>query len=330
MRNGILTEAAYQRSIYRKLKNGHPDLSRHSWKRCTKLPFGQEELVISEILMTGKEKHLLVYAAARAVTAVAAEGGHPFGVRVSVLVPEQTEEEAVREMTAVLEETAAEQKLEILNVLVEVSPDVKVPAVSVTGLGRGSVPEGSDAASSRSYDGKELVLINPVALEGTLRVLSEKEEEIRERFVPVFLQKLYDSENNLFAVKAAEKAAEFRAELMKPVTDSGVFGALWELAEETGTGYEVDLKAFPVRQDIIEICELFRLNPYQMASGGCLLVVLDDGRGFVEACEKEQIPAAVIGRMKAGKDKIILNGEEKRCTDRPAEDEWFRICKGGK
>ena len=153
MRKGILTQAAYQRSVYRKLKDDHPALSPYSWKRCTKIPLGAKELVVSEILMTGREKDLLVYAAARAVTAVAAEGGHPFGVRVSVLVPEQTEE-AVREMTAVLEETAAEQKLEILNVLVEVSPDVKVPAVSVTGLGRGSVPEDSDAASSRSYDGK--------------------------------------------------------------------------------------------------------------------------------------------------------------------------------
>ena len=108
-----------------------------------------------------------------------------------------------------------------------------------------------------------------------------------------------------------------------------MFGALWELADETKTGYEVDLKKFPIRQDVIEICELFRLNPYQMASGGCLLVILEDGRGFVESCKREGIMASVIGRMKAGKDKIILNGEERRCTDRPAEDEWFRICKGG-
>ena len=109
MRKGILTQAAYQRSVYRKLKDDHPALSPYSWKRCTKIQLGVEELVVSEVLMTGKEKDLFVYAAARAVTAVAAEGGHPFGVRVSVLVPEQTEEDSIKVMTEILKETAKEQ-----------------------------------------------------------------------------------------------------------------------------------------------------------------------------------------------------------------------------
>lgn len=327
MRKGILTQAAYQRSVYRKLKDDHPALSPYSWKRCAKIPLGAKELVVSEILMTGREKDLFVYAAARAVTAVAAEGGHPFGVRVSVLVPEQTEEDSIKEMTEILKETAKEQGFQILNILTEVCPDADVFTVSVTGFG---TCESTDEEPEKAYDGKDLVLVNPVALEGSLRVLREKEVEIRERFVPVFLQKLLDSRGTLFAEKAVRKAEEYHADFIKPVTDGGVFGALWELAEETKTGYEVDLKTFPVRQDIIEICELFRLNPYQMASGGCLLMILEDGRGFVEACKRDQIMASVIGKMKAGKDKIILNGEERRCTDRPAEDEWFRICKGGK
>ena len=64
-------------------------------------------------------------------------------------------------------------------------------------------------------------------------MLYEKEKEVRERFVPVFLSKLYNSKNDLFAVRAAEKAAGFHADFVKPVTEGGVFGALWELAEET-------------------------------------------------------------------------------------------------
>ena len=87
MRNGILTQAAYQRSVYRKLKDDHPGLPEYVWEHCTKIPASGEELVVSESLMTGNEQELFVYAAARAVTAVAAKGGHPFGVRVSVLVP---------------------------------------------------------------------------------------------------------------------------------------------------------------------------------------------------------------------------------------------------
>ena len=111
MRNGILTQAAYQRSVYRKLKDDHPGLPEYVWEHCTKIPASGEELVVSESLMTGNEQELFVYAAARAVTAVAAKGGHPFGVRVSVLVPEQTEEESVKEMTKILEGMVKKQDI---------------------------------------------------------------------------------------------------------------------------------------------------------------------------------------------------------------------------
>ena len=66
-----------------------------------------------------------------------------------------------------------------------------------------------------------------------------------------------------------------------------------------------------------------------MASGGCILLVMDNGEGFVRLCQEKGAEAAVAGKMKAGRNKIIVNGEESRCTDRPAEDELFRMYKGG-
>ncbi len=129
-----MTQAAYQRSVYRKLKDDHPGLPEYVWEHCTKIPASGEELVVSESLMTGNEQELFVYAAARAVTAVAAKGGHPFGVRVSVLVPEQTEEESVKEMTKILEGMVKKQDIQILNILVQAAPDIRTMTVSVTGL----------------------------------------------------------------------------------------------------------------------------------------------------------------------------------------------------
>ena len=55
---------------------------------------------------------------------------------------------------------------------------------------------------------------------------------------------------------------------MHDVTEGGVFGALWEMAEASGVGLEIDLKKIPIRQETIEICEFFNLNPYQLISSG--------------------------------------------------------------
>ena len=45
---------------------------------------------------------------------------------------------------------------------------------------------------------------------------------------------------------------------MHDVTEGGIFGALWEMAEASGVGLEIDLKKIPIRQETVEVCEVFR------------------------------------------------------------------------
>ena len=77
--------------------------------------------------------------------------------------------------------------------------------------------------------------------------------------------------------------------------------------------------------DGIEVCEHFRLNPYQLTSIGSMLMVTDKGEELADALMKEGIKASVIGRLAEGNDKIICNGEEIRYVDRPAPDEIKKI-----
>ena len=49
---------------------------------------------------------------------------------------------------------------------------------------------------------------------------------------------------------------------MHDVTEGGIFGALWEMAEASGVGLEIDLKKIPIRQETVEVCEFFGVNPY--------------------------------------------------------------------
>ncbi|MBP5733586.1 MAG: hydrogenase maturation factor, partial [Lachnospiraceae bacterium] len=79
----------------------------------------------------------------------------------------------------------------------------------------------------------------------------------------------------------------------------------------------VDLKKIPVRQETIEVCEVCGVNPYEMRSGGSLLVTAEDGEKVANALEAEGIPAVVIGKLTEGSDRIILNEEEVRYLDRP-------------
>ena len=112
---------------------------------------------------------------------------------------------------------------------------------------------------------------------------------------------------------------------MHAVSEGGIFGALWELADCAGVGLSVDLKKIPVRQETIEISEFFHINPYEMLSGGSLLLVTDHGLELVDLLGKEHIPAAVIGRTTAGNDRVLTSNEEIRYLEPPKMDEIYKV-----
>ena len=109
------------------------------------------------------------------------------------------------------------------------------------------------------------------------------------------------------------------------LSQGGVFGALWELAEGSGLGLTADLKKIPIRQETVEVCEVCGVNPYEMRSGGSLLMTAQDGMALVEALEKEGIPAAVIGKLTDSRDRMIVHGEEIRYLDRPRGEDSISI-----
>ena len=97
------------------------------------------------------------------------------------------------------------------------------------------------------------------------------------------------------------------------------------MCEGAGVGLEADLRKIPIRQETIEICEIYGWNPYCLLSGGSMLIAAGDGQALVSELEKAQILATVIGRTTDKRDKILNNGEECRFLDKPAQDEIQKL-----
>ena len=110
---------------------------------------------------------------------------------------------------------------------------------------------------------------------------------------------------------------------MHDVSRGGIFAALWEMASGAGVGLNIDLKKLPVRQETIEICEYFTLNPYELLSGGCLIMAAPEGEKLVRDLAGADIPAVVVGRTTGGNDRVLYNGEEKRYLDMPKTDQIY-------
>lgn len=76
-----------------------------------------------------------------------------------------------------------------------------------------------------------------------------------------------------------------------------------------------------LRQETVEICEFYRLNPYQLTSAGSYLIVAEHGDVVLDVLKKAGARAGKLGVTKARRARVISSGEEIRYLDRPASDE---------
>ena len=269
----------------------------------------------------GQSKEVGIYALASVVNALAADGVESPAVQVRIIIPAYAFKSRMHTMEKIIKKMCDERKIILQDMKSERSVVITQSMVVVTGSG--CVKQ--DVKEEDSLAGQDVVLTKFIGMEGMLRILGEKGEELKSRFSLSFLKQMEDYKNDIFALEEIACAKIYGVNQIYQMGEGGVFAALWNLAKETGCGLEIDLKAIPVLQETIEVCEFFRLNPYQLTSTGALLIVTGDGEGLVEKLSQMEIPAAVIGKLTDNNDKILKNGEEIRYIDRPAPDELLKI-----
>lgn len=286
-----------------------------------------EHLLCRTATSYGRSKDIGIYALASVVNELAAAGAVPSGVGVEIFLPLHTNKSHMHRVTKHIERACRERGIEVLHMSVENHAAVSQCMVHMTGLSR--APKEQEWYREPARAGQDIVLTKWVGLEGMLRIASEKERELKEWFAPSFLSQAQSYREAIFAVREINVAKARGVSVMRQVTEGGVFAALWNLAKEADRGLEVDIKKISIRQETIEICERYRLNPYQLTSAGTMLMVTDDGEVLADALKQNDIEASVIGRFTDNNDKIIKNGDEVRYIDRPAPDELMKIYDGG-
>ncbi len=254
---------------------------------------------------------------------VACSGAVPCGVSVTMILPTSCNEEEVRDVMKDLDKACEACGVDIISGHTEVSRAVKEPFVIVTAMG--TVLKKDMVHSSHVKPGMDIVATKWVGLEGTAILACEKEEELRARYAQPFIDKAKVFRQMMSILPEAAVAVQSGASAMHDVSEGGIFGALWELAESAGVGLEIDLKKIPIRQETIEICEFFDLNPYKLLSGGSLLIATEDGNGLVMELEKADIPAAIIGKATDSNNRVLINEDERRFLETAQTDELYQI-----
>ena len=282
-----------------------------------------EEFISSSAVLYGDEKDLGVFALAQVVNDLASRGAEAVGASVHIMLPPYAYESRLKTMVEYVERAGSAHAVQIMCAKAEVSPVISKAVVYVNGVG--VVKKDAILQSSMGKAGQDIVLLKWIGLEGTFRVMREKEEELGQRFVPTFLNQIRSLEPEIFSEKEMKVAKEFGVSAMHQITSGGILAPLWEMSEASGVGIEVDLKRMTIKQETVEVCEFCHLNPYQLTSAGSILIMTDRGEELVEKYMEMGVCASLLGKTTADSARVIVGGEERRFLERPAADELLKI-----
>lgn len=326
MKIGKVPENILKRSVFKQIHTKRPEvvLGAGVGEDCAAIKLADDEtLVLSTDPITGTAQDIGTLAIQITANDLASAGAEPVGVLLTVLLPETVEEPELRHMMRQVEEACGAVNVQIMGGHTEVTAVVNQPLISVCGVGK--VKDGRLISTAGAEPGMDILVTKWIGIEGTSILAKEKEKELRTRFSAPFVEKAQRLDAFLSVVPEAAVAVQSGVGAMHDVTEGGIFGALWELAEASGIGLEIDMKKIPIRQETVEVCEFFGINPYQLISSGCMLMAAADGNALVRALEREGIPAAVIGKATDGNDRVLQNGGERRFLEPPKTDELYRV-----
>lgn len=248
---------------------------------------------------------------------IACSGGTPFAVQLSLMLPETAEEVYLAEIMKAAKKAAEELNVQIAGGHTEVTAAVSKPVITVTmtGVNTGSLLPGG------AKTGQDIVISKWIGLEGTAKLAGRYRDRLLMRYPYHLIDEAAAYDRYLSVIPEAATAMKSNVSAMHDVSTGGIFAALWELAESAGVGLTIDLKKIPVKQETVEVCEFFGISPYELLSGGSLLMVTDNGDHLVQTLAEAHIPAAVIGKITADNDRVVVNEEERRFLERPRTDE---------
>jgi len=326
MNLGKIPETVLKRSVLNQIKHRRDEVlvGPAIGEDCSVLEVAEDEvIVISSDPITGAVQDIGTLAVHITANDIASNGAEVIGIMLTILLPEGSVEAELRAMMQDIEAVCKKLNIEVIGGHTEITKAVHQPIVTVTGIGKMKRSEMIKTAGAKP--GQEIVMTKWAGLEGTAIIANAKEEELRARYSASFLDGAKKMIDYISVVPEAMVARAIGVTSMHDVTEGGIFGALWEIGAASKVGLEVDLKKILLKQETVEICEFYDLNPYLLISSGCMLIITDKANQLVEGLKAEGITAAVIGRITEGNDRVIINEEERRYLEPPKSDELYKV-----
>lgn len=326
MEIGKLKESVLKRSVIKQLHVKRPEVGNGPGigEDCATLQVDpDEEIVMSTDPITGTASDIGELAVTVSINDLASAGAEPIGILLTVLLTPRMREAKLKAIMEQVDNACKRYNVQVMGGHTEVTEAVNQPLISVTAVGK--VKKGCMVSTGGAKPDMDIVITKWIGLEGTSIIAKDHEEELLSRLPQGLIDTAKGFDQYLSVLPESRVAVEHGVAAMHDITEGGIFGALWEMGEASGVGIDVDLKAIPVKQETIEVCEFFGINPYELISSGSMLIATNDGNGLVRKLADAGVAAAIIGKSNSSNDKRVISGDEVRFLEPPKADALYSV-----
>jgi hydrogenase expression/formation protein HypE len=181
-----------------------------------------------------------------------------------------------------------------------------------------------------------IIVTKGPAIEATGIFATALPQVLEKEFGSDFLKKAQDIFWYMSVVKDALTAVkvgvrENGVTAMHDATECGVWGGLYEIAQASRVGMKIEKDRILIKEEVRQICQYFRIDPYISISEGTLLLTCRPHKSdeVVENLKREGIESSVVGEVvdKRQGIKLIENGEEKELVHPRVDPFWAAFYK---
>lgn len=252
-------------------------------------------------------------------------GADPIALTAAFVLEEGLELERLARIVARMGDAARTAGVDIVAGDTKVVGAGQADGMYITTTGVGAVPAGVDIRPERIRVGDQILLSGPIGLHGTA-VLS-----VREGLA--FGASIESDTTPLHRLVGDLVADGVDVHAMRDLTRGGLATALCELATDTGLGLSFREDAVPVPDVVRAACQVFGLEPLQVANEGCFVAFVAPGDADMAVAIARRhcagAHARLVGEVVATHPGRVVQHTRlgsRRVIERPLGENLPRIC----
>jgi hydrogenase expression/formation protein HypE len=290
---------------------------------CCVIDFGDYECALSTDPITGAAENSGRLAVHINCNDIASTGIEPMGIMVTILAPEEASIDDIKRVMREIDEESRKLGIEVLGGHTEVTDAVRRMVISCTVIGKSKL--GKAVATAGAREGDDIIVTKELCLEGACIAANDYEDILAGLLTARELDEAKACIEQISVVPEGLIAGEFGVNSMHDITEGGVLGALWEVANASGKGFIVYRDSMPVASIAQKICENFGIDPLRLISSGSMLITCSGGERLVELLRDNGIKAQIIGKIVDFGGYLVEDGERIEVQP-PERDELFVLA----